>query len=251
MGKSTRPDVDLNCKTCGVQPHRFQPSTEAGPYWRCSVCGEPTPGPEDAVDRVTRCPGCPTCLGVEDDGPDEDELHMRADDPATGSPTPTPTPTPTPIDMLHGAAVCSLGLLLHGNERTDRQAAAKAVADGIDALASAGADLLRYLEVSNRAVIDKDAELVRLRKGAAEERARWEAAHAVEHEKTLGAAGGAPIREALDRASAAARLEGDDPHVCPGCMAEAERMCAAGCPDHRPVSHRERRSALAIEKAVV
>jgi len=43
------------------------------------------------------------------------------------------------IDKMHGATMCSLGLLLHGNEKTDRAAAGKAVGDGIDALASAAA----------------------------------------------------------------------------------------------------------------
>ncbi len=40
-------------------------------------------------------------------------------------------------DKLHADAVCALGLLLHGNEKTDRGAAAKAAADGIDALGDA------------------------------------------------------------------------------------------------------------------
>ncbi len=75
--------------------------------------------------------------------------------------------TGTPIDRLHGAAVCSLGLLLHGNEKTDRKAAGVEVADRIDALACAGADLLRYLEVSNRVGVAKDVEIARLREGLA------------------------------------------------------------------------------------
>lgn len=29
------------CRRCGTQPHRFRPSPEAGPFWRCSECGEP------------------------------------------------------------------------------------------------------------------------------------------------------------------------------------------------------------------
>lgn len=33
-------DIDLHCATgCGLVPHRFRPSPEAGPYWRCSECG--------------------------------------------------------------------------------------------------------------------------------------------------------------------------------------------------------------------
>lgn len=49
----------------------------------------------------------------------------------------------TVIDKLHGAAVCSLGLLLHGNEKTDRAAAQRAVEEGIDALARAASGTIR------------------------------------------------------------------------------------------------------------
>lgn len=40
------PDTDamlLCAHGCGEVPHRFRPSPEAGPYWRCSECGEITP----------------------------------------------------------------------------------------------------------------------------------------------------------------------------------------------------------------
>lgn len=32
------------CKACGATPHRFRPSPEAGPFWRCSECGKPNEG---------------------------------------------------------------------------------------------------------------------------------------------------------------------------------------------------------------
>ncbi len=36
-------DKPLPCKTCdATTPHRFRPSPEAGPYWRCSECGNKT-----------------------------------------------------------------------------------------------------------------------------------------------------------------------------------------------------------------
>lgn len=36
------PDRSLFCGTCnGQRPHRWRPSPEAGPFWRCSECGEP------------------------------------------------------------------------------------------------------------------------------------------------------------------------------------------------------------------
>lgn len=34
---------------CGSVPHRWRPSPEAGPHWRCSECGDVTRGL------------CPTC----------------------------------------------------------------------------------------------------------------------------------------------------------------------------------------------
>lgn len=37
-------DALLTCAhSCGETPHRFRPSPEAGPHWRCSECGEITP----------------------------------------------------------------------------------------------------------------------------------------------------------------------------------------------------------------
>ncbi len=33
-------DRVLPCVEHGPQPHRYRPSREAGPFWRCSVCGE-------------------------------------------------------------------------------------------------------------------------------------------------------------------------------------------------------------------
>jgi hypothetical protein len=37
-------DALLVCASgCGTTPHRFRPSPEAGPHWRCSECGEVTP----------------------------------------------------------------------------------------------------------------------------------------------------------------------------------------------------------------
>ena len=42
MTDDTKPDHLMDCPTCGVVPHRFQPSPEAGPFYRCSECGEPT-----------------------------------------------------------------------------------------------------------------------------------------------------------------------------------------------------------------
>lgn len=33
----------LCCDRCGIGPCRFQPSPDAGPYFRCSKCGEPVP----------------------------------------------------------------------------------------------------------------------------------------------------------------------------------------------------------------
>jgi hypothetical protein len=35
-------DKDLFCEHCHkMVSHRYRPSPEAGPYWRCSECGEP------------------------------------------------------------------------------------------------------------------------------------------------------------------------------------------------------------------
>lgn len=46
------PDQEFNCPHCGTTPHRFQPSPEAGPYWRCSNCGEPREL-EDTIPHMT------------------------------------------------------------------------------------------------------------------------------------------------------------------------------------------------------
>lgn len=46
----TRPDQDMECANgCGKVPHRWRPSPEAGLYWRCSECGEPTVFAEDVL----------------------------------------------------------------------------------------------------------------------------------------------------------------------------------------------------------
>jgi len=46
-------DIRLNCTACKDWPyHRFRPSPEAGPTWRCSVCGGATYG--SASDAATR-----------------------------------------------------------------------------------------------------------------------------------------------------------------------------------------------------
>ncbi len=51
-------DRMLLCNTCGkATPCRFRPSPEAGPYWRCSECGNicgyaPPPPPEPAARPV-------------------------------------------------------------------------------------------------------------------------------------------------------------------------------------------------------
>jgi len=54
-------DMDLNCETCGVTPHRFRPSPEAGPHWRCSSCGEVAKWPAGlnapTPVEVDVCPG--------------------------------------------------------------------------------------------------------------------------------------------------------------------------------------------------
>lgn len=34
-------DRILRCKVDGMVTHTYRPSPEAGPYWRCGVCGEP------------------------------------------------------------------------------------------------------------------------------------------------------------------------------------------------------------------
>jgi len=71
---------------CGVTPHRYRPSPEAGPYWRCSECGEttgratypypypaPEPGKQPADDwleglepepAADPCPGCHDAPGL-------------------------------------------------------------------------------------------------------------------------------------------------------------------------------------------
>lgn len=47
------------------------------------------------------------------------------------------------IDRLHADAVCSLGLYLHGSEKTDRAAALKAHEAAVDALAAGAAEMTR------------------------------------------------------------------------------------------------------------
>jgi hypothetical protein len=38
------------CYTCNKYvPHRWRPSPEAGPYWRCGECGEPNPAEQEDV----------------------------------------------------------------------------------------------------------------------------------------------------------------------------------------------------------
>lgn len=48
------PDKKLVCASgCGETFHRFAPSPDAGPYWRCSECGEVTePDEISEVDRL-------------------------------------------------------------------------------------------------------------------------------------------------------------------------------------------------------
>ncbi len=48
------PDRTMRCATCGDVPHRWRPSPEAGPFWRCATCGEPN---EPAPDPE-RCEVC-------------------------------------------------------------------------------------------------------------------------------------------------------------------------------------------------
>jgi hypothetical protein len=36
------PDRPMVCRDCGETPHRYAPSPDAGPFWRCSECGEIT-----------------------------------------------------------------------------------------------------------------------------------------------------------------------------------------------------------------
>lgn len=44
-----KPDMDMECVTHGLVPHRWRPSPEAGPHWRCSECGEPA---DAEIDRI-------------------------------------------------------------------------------------------------------------------------------------------------------------------------------------------------------
>jgi hypothetical protein len=47
-------DFALTCSACGgVKPHRWRPSPEAGDFWRCSECGEPS--------KAARHPCSATC----------------------------------------------------------------------------------------------------------------------------------------------------------------------------------------------
>lgn len=53
-------DQTMFCAVChGERPHRFRPSPEAGPYWRCSECGEatlPAAGSDAAIFGGCKCP---------------------------------------------------------------------------------------------------------------------------------------------------------------------------------------------------
>lgn len=42
MAEPLPPDRKLTCRDCGEQPHRYGPSPDSGPFWRCSSCGEIT-----------------------------------------------------------------------------------------------------------------------------------------------------------------------------------------------------------------
>jgi hypothetical protein len=46
-------DIELDCNHgCGKVPHRFRPSPEAGPHWRCSECGSVTVRIEDVLEYL-------------------------------------------------------------------------------------------------------------------------------------------------------------------------------------------------------
>jgi hypothetical protein len=65
-------DLRLNCNACQkFLPHRWMPSLEAGPHWRCSECGGVTnyaaPLPSVPSVAVTpKCIGTPHCMTHED-----------------------------------------------------------------------------------------------------------------------------------------------------------------------------------------
>lgn len=47
-------DKSLWCIKCGgFRPHRWRPSPEAGPFWRCSECGEALSEDGDSEQTVT------------------------------------------------------------------------------------------------------------------------------------------------------------------------------------------------------
>jgi len=56
VGDAQQPDRNMDCAMgCGVAPHRYRPSPEAGPHWRCSECGEVTPAAptqQSSEDRI-------------------------------------------------------------------------------------------------------------------------------------------------------------------------------------------------------
>ncbi len=56
-------DVTMTCPHCGPAPHRYGPSPDAGPYWRCSECGEPAT--TSAVCHATSVQDCDHCEDTE------------------------------------------------------------------------------------------------------------------------------------------------------------------------------------------
>lgn len=94
-------DRDLFCQKCQkTVPCRFQPSSDAGPYWRCSECGEIVDrgSPElielfrkstrlwgnvyESIDHNHHCTmgppgmeGCPGGVSCPDAGPLHDDIH--------------------------------------------------------------------------------------------------------------------------------------------------------------------------------
>lgn len=53
-GKTVMPeDAELDCNHgCGKVPHRYRPSPEAGPHWRCSECGSVTVRVDDVLEYL-------------------------------------------------------------------------------------------------------------------------------------------------------------------------------------------------------
>lgn len=46
-------DAELWCDACaGLRPHRWKPSPDAGPFWRCSECGRPFRADSDPAETV-------------------------------------------------------------------------------------------------------------------------------------------------------------------------------------------------------